>query len=50
MHPMAMYLSCGKLAICIVGVKPKLILVTPFIDEKGLNAAEKLSVEVYTKI
>jgi hypothetical protein len=40
----------GNLYCRVVGVKPKLILVTPFIDEKGLNAAEKLSVEVYTKI
>jgi hypothetical protein len=33
----------------VTGVKPRLVLVTPFIDEEGLEAAKKLGVEVYTK-
>jgi len=39
----------GKLYERVVGVRPRLVLVTPFIDESGLEAAEKLGVEVYTK-
>lgn len=33
----------------VTGAKPRLVLVTPFIDEEGLEAAKKLGVEVYTK-
>jgi len=33
----------------VVGVKPRLVLVTPFIDKEGLEASRKLGVEVYTK-
>jgi hypothetical protein len=33
-----------------VGVKPRLVLITPFIDEKGLNTARSLGVEVYTRV
>jgi hypothetical protein len=39
----------GALYERVVGVRPKLILVAPFVDEEGQRAAEKLGVEVYTK-
>jgi len=40
----------GQLYVKITGVKPKLILVTPFIDEKGVEVANKLGVEIYTSV
>jgi len=33
----------------VVGVRPRLVLVAPFIDERGLEASRRLGVEVYTK-
>jgi hypothetical protein len=39
----------GKLYEKVTGIKPRLILATPFIDEEGLKAAKNLGVEVYTK-
>ena len=39
----------GKLYEKVTGIKPRLILATPFIDEEGLEAAKNLGVEVYTK-
>jgi len=39
----------GHLYERVVGVKPRLVLVTPFIDERGLEASKRLGVEVYTK-
>jgi hypothetical protein len=39
----------GKLYEKVTGVKPKLIMVTPFIDEDGIETAKILGVEVYTK-
>jgi len=39
----------GRLYEKVRGVRPRLVLVTPFIDEGGLEAARKLGVEVYTK-
>jgi len=38
----------GNLYSKVMGVKPRLVLITPFIDDKGLNTAKKLGVEVYT--
>ena len=32
----------------ITGVKPRLILISPFIEEKAVKAARDLGVEVYT--
>jgi Uncharacterized conserved protein containing a coiled-coil domain, COG5493 len=40
----------GKLYETITGIKPRLILVTPFIDDRGLEAARKLGIEVYTSV
>ncbi|MCG2880150.1 MAG: DUF3782 domain-containing protein [Vulcanisaeta sp.] len=40
----------GKLYEVVTGIKPRLVLVTPFIDEKGLEIARKLGVEVYTNV
>jgi hypothetical protein len=40
----------GKLYETITGIKPRLILVTPFIDDRGLEAARKLGIEVYTTV
>ena len=40
----------GNLYSRVMGVKPRLVLITPFIDEKGLNTARSLGVEVYTRI
>jgi hypothetical protein len=37
----------GRLYERAVGVKPRLVLVTPFIDESGVEAARRLGVEVY---
>jgi hypothetical protein len=39
----------GRLYEKVTGVKPRLVLVTPFIDEEGLETAKNLGVEVYTK-
>ena len=39
----------GKLYEIVVGVKPRLVLITPFIDEEGSEVAKRLGVEVYTK-
>ena len=38
----------GNLYMRVTGVKPRLAIVTPFIDEKGLEVAKRLGVEVYT--
>ena len=40
----------GNLYARAMGVRPKLALVTPFIDARGLEAARKLGVEVYTSL
>jgi hypothetical protein len=40
----------GKLYERVVGVKPRLVMVTPFIDERGLKTAKELGVEVYTDV
>jgi hypothetical protein len=39
----------GKLYERVVGVKPELMMITPFIDERGLRTAKELGVKVYTK-
>jgi hypothetical protein len=39
----------GKLYERVVGVKPELMMITPFIDERGLKTAKELGVKVYTK-
>jgi len=39
----------GKLYEKVTGIKPRLILATPFIDEEGLETAKNLGVEVYTE-
>ncbi len=38
----------GQLYEAITGVKPRLVLVTPYIDDRGLRKAKKLGVEVYS--
>ena len=40
----------GKLYETVTGIKPRLVLVTPFIDDRGLEAARKLGIEVYTSV
>ncbi len=40
----------GKLYELVTGVKPRLLLVTPFIDDKGLKRARELGIEVYTSV
>ena len=40
----------GKLYETITGIKPRLVIVTPFIDDRGLEAARKLGIEVYTTV
>ncbi|PLC68377.1 hypothetical protein B7L70_03580 [Vulcanisaeta sp. EB80] len=40
----------GKLYETITGIKPRLVLVTPFIDDRGLEAARTLGIEVYTSV
>jgi hypothetical protein len=40
----------GKLYETITGIKPRLVMVTPFIDDRGLEAARKLGIEVYTSV
>jgi len=39
----------GKLYERVSGIKPRLVVVTPFIDDEGLKTAKELGVEVYTK-
>ena len=38
----------GRLYERLVGVKPELVIVSPFVDEKSLEAAKRLKVRVYT--
>jgi len=38
----------GKLYARVEGVKPRLVLVSLFVDEKALELAKELGVEVYT--
>ena len=40
----------GKLYETITGIKPRLVMVTPFIDDRGLEAARTLGIEVYTSV
>ncbi|KUO93777.1 MAG: hypothetical protein AT713_06645 [Caldivirga sp. JCHS_4] len=40
----------GNLYETVTGIKPRLVLVTPFIDDRGLEAARKLGIEVYTSV
>ena len=40
----------GKLYETITGIKPRLVIVTPFIDDRGLEAARTLGIEVYTTV
>ena len=39
----------GKLYERVVGIKPELVIITPFIDRGGLRTAKELGVKVYTK-
>ena len=38
----------GKLYESTTGIKPRLVLITPFIDDKALEKAKALGIEVYT--
>ncbi|WP_291766491.1 PD-(D/E)XK nuclease family protein, partial [Caldivirga sp. UBA161] len=38
----------GKLYEEVNSVKPRLIMITPYIDEKAMELAKELSIEVYT--
>jgi hypothetical protein len=40
----------GKLYETITGIKPRLVMVTPFIDDRGLETARTLGIEVYTDV
>lgn len=40
----------GNLYSKVTGFKPMLVIVTPFIDEKGLEAAKRLGVKVFTDV
>ena len=40
----------GKLYETVTGIKPRLVMVTPFIDDRGLEAARTLGIEVYTDV
>ena len=40
----------GKLYETVTGIKPRLVMVTPFIDDRGLEAARALGIEVYTDV
>jgi len=40
----------GKLYEVVTGIKPRLVMVTPFIDDRGLEAARTLGIEVYTDV
>jgi len=38
----------GNLYAKVTGVKPRLVLVSPFVEERALELAKELGVEVYT--
>jgi hypothetical protein len=38
----------GRLYERLVGVKPELVIVSPFVDEKSIETAKRLNVRVYT--
>jgi len=40
----------GGLYQHVTGIRPRLVIITPFIDEKAMKTAKELGVEVYTKI
>jgi hypothetical protein len=40
----------GRLYEVVTGIKPRLVMVTPFIDDRGLEAARTLGIEVYTDV
>ncbi|MDT7970787.1 MAG: DUF3782 domain-containing protein, partial [Vulcanisaeta sp.] len=40
----------GRLYEMVTGIKPRLVMVTPFIDDRGLEAARTLGIEVYTDV
>ena len=40
----------GRLYEMVTGIKPRLVMVTPFIDDRGLEAARTLGIEVYTSV
>lgn len=44
----AILLRKGELYRRVKGVKPKLAIITPYIDKKALEDAEKLGIDVYT--
>ena len=39
----------GNLYQRVTGIKPRLVIVSPFIDQRALEVAEKLKIEIYTK-
>ena len=40
----------GGLYQRVTGIRPRLVIITPFIDERAMKTAKELGVEVYTKI
>ena len=46
----ATFWRIGKLYEKTTGVKPKLVMVTPYVDEKTLELARNLGIEVYTRV
>jgi len=40
----------GGLYQRVTGIRPRLVIITPFIDEKAMKIAKELGVEIYTKI
>ena len=40
----------GGLYQRVTGIRPRLVIITPFIDEKAMRTAKELGVEIYTEI
>ena len=40
----------GGLYQRVTGIRPRLVIITPFIDERAMKTAKELGVEIYTKI
>ena len=40
----------GKLYERVTGFKPRLVMISPYVDEKAFEAATKLGIELYTKL
>ena len=40
----------GRLCERVTGIKPRLVMISPYVDEKALESATNLGIEVYTQL